>query len=109
MYELPDDTRALVDRLTAEVSAEFAVQLDPDAFYEIDLTFSEASTERLRQYWEHGKGGLETARWGTPGAMKRCIKANRTHMRDPGGYCALRHKAATGEWPTEGGKHGIPS
>jgi hypothetical protein len=106
--ELPADVRAYVDGLAAEVSANFAA-LDPNAFYEIDLSFSEASTERLRQYWEHGKGGTVTARWGTPGSMKRCIAANRTHMTDPGGYCALRHKRATGQWPTEGGKAGIPS
>ncbi len=68
-----------------------------------------ASAERLRIYWQTGKGGTTVARWGTDGSMQRCIRANRTHMRDPGGYCALRHKAVTGQWPTTGGQAGIPS
>lgn len=63
---------------------------------------------RLAEYWEHGEGAAKV-RWGTDGAMRRCIAANRDHMRDPGGYCAKRHKAVTGQWPTEGGKAGIPS
>lgn len=63
---------------------------------------------RLAAYWEHGKGGAEVG-WFTKGAMQRCIALNRKHMRDPGGYCATRHKAVTGEWPTEHGKAGVPS
>lgn len=72
------------------------------------IAIPSASTRRLQRFWEHGKGGAEVA-WGTPGAMKRCIALNKDHMRDPGGYCAKRHKAVTGQWPTEGGKAGIPS
>jgi hypothetical protein len=73
------------------------------------VTVPAASAIRLQHYWETGKGGRVTARWGTEGSMQRCIRANRDHMRDPGGYCAKRHKAVTGQWPTEGGKAGIPS
>jgi hypothetical protein len=67
-----------------------------------------AGARQLAQYWEHGKGAAKV-RWGTDGAMQRCIRLNRKHMMDPGGYCAKRHKAVTGEWPTEHGEHGIPS
>lgn len=67
-----------------------------------------ASTARLAEYWETGKGAAKV-RWGTSGAMQRCIRANRGHMADPGGYCATRHKHVTGEWPTSHGKAGIPS
>jgi hypothetical protein len=67
-----------------------------------------AGARQLARYWEHGEGATKVM-WGTDGAMERCIALNRKHMRDPGGYCAKRHKAVTGEWPTTGGKHGIPS
>jgi hypothetical protein len=104
--ELPAEVRAYVDALAAEVDAEFAVQLNPADFREIDLCF--ASTGALERSWEHGKIAAEI-RWGTDGSMKRCIAKARKYMRDPGGYCATRHKHATGQWPTEGGKAGIPS
>lgn len=91
----------------------YAMLLDVGEPFEVREVFGlkvpAASTERLRIYWETGKGGREVARWGTKGSVQRCIRANRNHMRDPGGYCAKRHKAVTGEWPTEGGKAGIPS
>jgi hypothetical protein len=67
-----------------------------------------AGARQLAEYWEHGKGAAKI-RWGTDGAMQRCIKLNRKHMMDPGGYCATRHKHVTGEWPTTHGKAGIPS
>lgn len=107
--QLPESVRAYVDALAAEVSAEYAgVQLDPSAFYEISLDF--ASTRALENSWEHGKIAAQI-RWGTDGSMQRCIRFAREHtnMTDPGGYCATRHKHATGQWPTEGGKAGIPS
>jgi hypothetical protein len=105
--ELPAEVRAYVDGIAAEVDSEFAaVQLDPATFREIDLCF--ASTNALANSWEHGKMAAKI-RWGTDGAMKRCIRLARKYMTDPGGYCATRHKHATGEWPTTGGEHGIPS
>lgn len=67
-----------------------------------------AGARQLAEYWEHGKGAAKV-RWGTDGAMQRCIRLNRKHMMDPGGYCATRHKHVTGEWPTTHGKAGIPS
>lgn len=69
-----------------------------------------SSTEALEDYWERGKGAAKI-RWGTDGAMQRCIREVKQHtdMTDPGGYCATRHKRATGQWPTTGGKSGVPS
>lgn len=72
------------------------------------LNLYAGATAVLERYWEHGEGAAKV-RWGTPGAMQRCIRLNRDHMADPGGYCAVRHHHVTGEWPTEHGKAGIPS
>jgi len=72
------------------------------------VTLPGEGARRLAHYWEHGEGAAKVG-WRTKGAMERCIAANRDHMRDPGGYCAKRHKAVTGEWPTSHGKAGIPS
>ncbi len=102
--QLPADVRAYVDALVAE-DAEPA--LDPSQFRSITLDF--ASTAALENSWERGKMAARI-RWGTDGSMKRCIsQARKVGMRDPGGYCATRHKGATGQWPTTGGKSGIPS
>lgn len=54
--------------------------------------------EHLRRYWTRGAGAAKIG-WGTPGDFKRCVALLTEHM--PGraeGYCALRHKEATGEW-----------
>ena len=53
------------------------------------------NAERLRQYWEHGAGAAKI-RWGTGGDFNRCVNHLRKYVRDPKGYCALRHIAATG-------------
>ena len=58
--------------------------------------------EKLRRYWTHGAGAAKIA-WGTPGDFKRCVALLEEHM--PGraeGYCANRHKEATGGWPGRG-------
>lgn len=60
------------------------------------------NAERLRQYWTKGKGAVKI-RWGQGGDFKRCVRHLGKYLRDPEGYCALRHKAATGIWP---GAHG---
>lgn len=65
--------------------------------------------EDLKDYWTHGEGAAKI-RWGTDGSFDRCVKHLRKYFpRNPKGLCAKLHKAATGEWPTEGGEHGIPS
>ena len=66
------------------------------------------STRKLVEYWVHGKGAAKV-RWGTPGSMKRCIRHLTGKVVEPGGLCAEYHRLATGEWPTEHGKTGIPS
>lgn len=82
---------------------------DPSAVREVfAVKVPGEGARRLARYWERGEGAAKVL-WGTEGAMTRCIAANKDHMRDPGGYCAKRHKAVTGEWPRTGGKAGIPS
>lgn len=54
--------------------------------------------EKLREYWTHGKGAAKI-RWGTPGDWTRCYRNLRKYMGIRAkGYCALRHKEATGMW-----------
>lgn len=55
--------------------------------------------QRGRNYWTWGVGGRRKIRWGTPGDFNRCVRHLRKYVRDPKGYCALRHRAATGMWP----------
>ena len=57
------------------------------------------NAERLRRYWLYGRGGMKI-RWNTPGDWTRCYKKLRKYMGPRAkGYCALRHKEATGTWP----------
>lgn len=54
--------------------------------------------EKLRRYWLHGEGALKI-RWGTPGDWTRCVRHLSKYMGPRArGYCALRHKEATGMW-----------
>lgn len=53
------------------------------------------NAQRLRTYWERGAGAAKI-RWGTGGDFNRCVRHLRKYVRDPKGYCALRHIAATG-------------
>lgn len=57
-------------------------------------------TERLRHYWTHGEGGAKIG-WGTPGDFDRCVAELAKYIRDPKGYCNLRHHEATGMWPAQ--------
>lgn len=59
-----------------------------------------ADTDRLRDYWTHGKGAAKIG-WGTPGDFNRC-RANLAKYVKPmylSGYCANRHYDALGFWP----------
>ena len=59
------------------------------------------SAQRLRDYWERGKGALKI-RWGTPGDYDRCVRELTPYLGERAhGYCALRHKAATGMWTAQ--------
>jgi hypothetical protein len=67
-------------------------------------------TERLMVYWTTGEGGTVKIRWGTDGSFRRCVRHLRKYFpKDPKGLCANLHHRATGEWPREHGKLGIPS
>jgi hypothetical protein len=59
-----------------------------------------ADTDRLRDYWTHGKGAAKIG-WGTPGDFNRC-RANLAKYIKPmflSSYCANRHYDALGFWP----------
>ena len=59
-----------------------------------------AETDRLRDYWTHGKGAAKIG-WGTPGDFNRC-RANLAKYIKPmflSSYCANRHYDALGFWP----------
>lgn len=62
------------------------------------------NAERLRHYWQHEAG----VPWGVPGDFMDCVTKIKEHMSDrhAKGYCALRHKEMTGEWPGPGAHGG---
>lgn len=61
--------------------------------------------EKLRHYWLFGRGALKI-RWNTPGDWTRCFHHLAKYMGPRAkGYCALRHKEATGVWP--GSKYNV--
>ena len=59
-------------------------------------TPGQIKARNLIKYWERGEGALKIG-WGTPGDFTRCV----THYLGPRakGFCAIRHKRATGTWP----------
>jgi hypothetical protein len=66
-------------------------------------------TQRLMEYWTHGPGAIKIG-WGVDGSFRRCVALLRKYFpKNPEGLCANLHHRATGEWPTEHGKAGIPS
>jgi hypothetical protein len=74
-----------------------------------DLSPGDGNAEHLMTYWTTGKGAAKI-RWGTDGSFARCVRQLRKYVKfSPEGLCAKLHKRATGQWPTEGGKAGIPS
>lgn len=59
--------------------------------------------EQLRHWYVHGEGAAQID-WPAKGSFERCVAIASEHM-DPEqakGYCANRHKEATGRWPGEG-------
>lgn len=67
----------------------------------------------LIRYWTTGVGGKLKIRWGTDGSFARCVsqlgRIPELARYNVKGLCANLRKRATGDWPTEGGKAGIPS
>jgi len=54
--------------------------------------------EKLRRYWLYGPGAAKI-RWNTGGDWKRCVRLLSKYLGVRSkGYCALRHKEATGMW-----------
>lgn len=110
--EMPAEVRTYVELLERQVREDGLDQvgawaLDVSQVFVIDMT--RESTRKLVEYWVHGKGAQEKIHWGVKGSMHRCIRHLTGKVREPGGLCAEYHRLATGEWPTEHGKAGIPS
>ena len=62
------------------------------------LDRNRGNAEKLRRYWLYGKGAAKI-RWNTPGDWTRCVRYLAKYMGPRAkGYCALRHKEATGLW-----------
>jgi hypothetical protein len=75
----------------------------------VDPNPARGMPRQLQVYWISGPGGQRIG-WKTKGSMRRCIVLMTKYFpKEPGGLCALLHRKATGEWPTEHGKAGIPS
>lgn len=108
-----DEERARAYAYAEELAYRMAREdgLEQIGTWGVDLQgvgLAKPSAAHLTEYWTHGEGAAKI-RWGTHDSMKRCIRHLRTKVRTPGGLCADYHKIATGEWPTEHGKKGIPS
>lgn len=83
---------------------------DEPEFVTVGTIKNPKGTERLMVYWTTGEGGMIKIRWGTDGSFRRCVRHLRKYFpKDPKGLCANLHHRATGEWPREHGKLGIPS
>ena len=62
------------------------------------LDRNRGNAEKLRRYWLYGEGAAKI-RWNTGGDWKRCVRLLSKHLGPRAkGYCALRHKEATGLW-----------
>lgn len=62
------------------------------------LDRNRGNAEKLREYWLHGAGAAKI-RWNTPGDWTRCVRQLGKYLGPRAkGYCALRHKEATGLW-----------
>lgn len=62
------------------------------------LDRNRGNAEKLRRYWLYGKGAAKI-RWGTDGDWTRCVRQLSKYLGPRAkGYCALRHKEATGMW-----------
>lgn len=86
--------------------SDFGADLTPDDLKDtppraekvISSPGDERAAERLRHYWAHGEGAAKIG-WGTPGDFDRCVRHVGKYMKDPKGYCNLRHHEALGYYP----------
>ena len=58
----------------------------------------------LRRWYEAGGDGQ--INWGTPGDFMQCVRKASQYMtaEQAKGFCAIRHRRATGNWPGQGHK-----
>jgi len=90
------DEEELLETMDEDDLAEFgafAADMDDDDDME------KAGAEALRDYWrEGGKGKVS---WGAGGDFTACVAAVSKYMNpdQAKGYCAIRHREATGMWP----------
>jgi hypothetical protein len=87
----------LLDGDDLEASDENEDELD-GLFAAGGLDRNRGQAEKLRRYWLYGKGAAKI-RWNTNGDWTRCVRYLSKYMGPRSkGYCALRHKEATGLW-----------
>lgn len=99
----------MAGRLSVDLARRQGAGHDCTGFVSVGEVTNAEATRRLKAYWTRGEGAAKI-RWGVKGSFKRCVRLLRKHFpKNPEGLCANLHKQATGEWPTEGGKSGIPS
>lgn len=85
---------ALAAMARRDVSEPWAAE-----FASVGTALHPASTEKLMEYWAHGKGAAKV-RWPEPCAFCRCLThAGKYYPKDPKGLCANLEKRATGHWP----------
>ncbi len=61
-------------------------------------TLNGQNANKLRNYWLNGEGASKIV-WGSSGDWSRCVSNLAKYMGpESKGYCALRHKEATGMW-----------
>jgi 2'-5' RNA ligase len=80
------------------------IGLAPETKAEGGTDRNRGGAERLRRYWTHGEGAAKI-RWGTPGDHDRCVRLVVEHAEfteeQAHGYCNLREKEATGQYPAQ--------
>lgn len=67
--------------------------MDPELREVVTSGQGAAGTARLHRYW------MSHITWGKPGDFDECVRHLSKYVRDPKGYCAKMHKAATGATP----------
>lgn len=103
------DSPTLADIQAASLNRAIADEPDMGAFVTAGTIAHPGSTAKLMEYWAHGEGAVKIG-WGRDGSFDRCVRHLAKYFpKDPKGLCANLHHRATGEWPTEHGKAGIPS
>ena len=89
MYSIVESMKALGEMEEDEYKALVAAG---------GLDRNRGGAEKLRRYWLYGKGAAKV-RWNSGGDWYRCVRYLSKYMGPRAkGYCALRHKEATGLW-----------